>query len=199
MRRPPTIGGCDVRSRVARATSHHDCVNSGITRVFSSLVCIFAAAQGGDVAPRLDVPRGYTASVYASGIRGARDLDVRADGTLTLRGADARFEIVPATADAPLTVMRVAAELEAPVGSNEATAMKSPRFIEMSWDGASGELGYALMPAEGAGIPVSPQTLALARKLAHHHAADVAMAPDGSLFVADSRAGAVWRIRRSAL
>jgi len=177
-------------------------VKSGITRVFTSLLCIFAAAQGGNVAPRLDVPRGYTASVYASGIRGARDLDVRADGTLTLRGTDARFEIAPPTADAPLTVMRVAAELEeleAPVTSNEATAVQSPRFIAMRWDGASGELGYALTPAASAGIPVSPQTLALARKLAHHHAADVAMAPDGSLFVADSRAGAVWRIRRSAL
>jgi len=72
-------------------------------------------------------------------------------------------------------MMRVAAELDIPGAAHEASA------------------------AASVDIPVSAQTLALARKLAHRHDADVALAPDGTLFVAHSRAGAVWRIRRSPL
>jgi hypothetical protein len=187
-------------AEAGRTPSHDARVKSGITAVSAQLLCILAAVHGDDLSPRLDVPRGFAASVYASGIDGARDLDVRADGTLTLRSGDDRFEIAPPTADAPVTVMRVAAELDsAPAAHDAAIAVQAPRFVRMRWDAASGELAYALTRADGAGIPVSPQTLTLARVLAHRHDADVAMAPDGSLFVADSRAGAVWRVRRTAL
>ena len=175
-------------------------MKSGITTVSASLLCIFAAVQGDDVSPCLDVPKGFTASVYVSGIDGARDLDVRADGTLTLRGEDEHFEIVPPTADEPVTVMRVAAELDAAGPTNETTVtVPSPRFVQTRWVAASGELAQALAPDIGACIPMSPQTLALARRLERQHNADVAMGPDGTLFVADSRAGTVWRIRRTAL
>jgi len=166
--------------------------------------CILAAVLG-DGPPRPDVPRGYSASLYVSGIDGARDLDVRADGTLTLRAGEDRFEISPPTADDPVTVMRVAPELDTPPAANaaladSALAVNAPRLVRMRWDAASGQLAYALAPAKGTtGVRVPPRTLALARSLAHRHDAEVAMAPDGSLFVADSSAGAVWRIRRTAL
>ena len=177
-------------------------MKSGITTLFSSLLCIVAAAQGGAIAPRPNVPRGFTANIYARGIPGARDLTVLADGTITLRGHGSRdrFEIAPPTDESPLTVMRVAAELDAPHSSGDgALAVRAPSFVEMRWNEASGEIAYALIPKIGRGIPVAPRTLALARTLANQRYLDVALAPDGTLFLADSRAGAVWRIRPTAL
>lgn len=156
--------------------------------------------HGDEAAPRLDVPRGFNASLYASGIGGARDLDVQADGTLTLRGGKGWFEISPPTRDEPVTVMRVAAELATRRAVNPATlAVRSPRFVRLRWDARSGELAYALTSADGAGVPVPAQTLALARRLDQRRDATATIAPDGSVFVADARAGAVWRIRRASL
>lgn len=172
-------------------------MKSGITTVSASALCILAAVLGDPAAPRLEVPAGFTASVYACGIEGARDIDMRADGTLTLRGGDERFEIAPPTADAPVMVMRVAAELDTAQAADRAMlAVQAPSFVRLKWNAGAGELGYVLTPAVGTGISVAPQTLRLARRLARHRGADVALAPDGTLFVADSRAGAVWRVRR---
>jgi len=70
--------------------------------------------------------------------------------------------------------------------------------VQLRWNAVSGELGYGLTAARGAGIPVCARTLAVARALARHPAADVVLAPDGNLFVADARAGAVWLVRRTA-
>lgn len=168
--------------------------------VCAGLLCTLASLPGDDAALRFDLPQGFTASVYATGIDGARDLSVRTDGTLTLRGGDGRFEIAPSTADEPVTVMRVAVELDDPSAAERAAlAVQAPRIVRMRWDAGSGELGYRLRGAADSIIPVPPQTLALARVLAHRSAADVALAPDGSLFVADAHAGAVWRIRPIAL
>ena len=161
-----------------------------------------AAANAGAPLPRLDVPAGFTASLYVRGIGGARDLDVAPDGTLTLRGRapDERFEIAPATDDRPLTVMRVAAGLGIPPATDAATvAVRAPHCVRLRWNAASGELGYALASDVGRRVVVAPRTLALARALARHREAAVALAPDGTMFVADSRAGAVWRIRPTAL
>jgi len=171
-----------------------------MAKVSIALLCIFVAAQGDDAATRLDVPDGFSSSLYASGIDGAHDLDVRADGTITLRGAEDLFEISPRTADQPVTVMRVAAELatsERDVAGMRAAA--STHLVRLRWNARSGEIAYVLMPAHTAGVAVSAQTLALARHLKLRRDADVAMAPDGGLFVADSRAGAVWHIRRASL
>ena len=166
----------------------------------SGLLCILAAALADDAAPRLDVPRGFAASVYASGIDGARDLELRTDGTLTLQGGDGRFEISPPTADEPVTVMQVAPELDAPRRVEERSlAVQAPAFVRMRWDAGSGELAYAMPSPDVFGIRVAPQTVALARALSHRHDADVELAPDGTLFVADSRAGTIWRVRRSVL
>jgi hypothetical protein len=177
-------------------------VKSGITRVTSSLLAILAAVQGGTIASRPDIPSGFTASLYARGIPGARNLAVLPDGTLTLHGRVSRdrFEIVPPTDDAPVTVLRVAMELDAPRSRSDGTrAVQAPDFVQMRWNAASGEIAYLLAPQIGRGIPVAPQTLALARSLSLHEHSDVALAPDGTLFVADSRAGAVWKIRRNSL
>jgi hypothetical protein len=176
-------------------------VKSGITKV-SPLLCILALTQGGSVAPRLDLPQGFAASVYAQGLSGARNLTVLANGTLRLEGRTPEeiFEIAPQTADAPVTVMRVASGLDAPDAPAEATvAVHAPSFARMHWNAQSGELAYGLPRAASTGIPVAPRTLRLARLLASRHPANVALGPDGALFVADSRAGEVWRIRPTAL
>jgi hypothetical protein len=92
--------------------------------------------------------------------------------------------------------MRVAAELDRATGTDPATlATRAPRFVEMRWNAASGELAYSVNPGTGVRVDVPGPTLAFARRLARRHA-EVALAPDGSLFVADARAGAVWRVRR---
>jgi hypothetical protein len=166
------------------------------------VLCVLAAVYGGDSTPSLQLPPGFTASVYARGIDGARELALRADGTLTLRGDAEHFEIAPPTEDGPVTVMRVATGLDAIVnasGSQAALAVQAPRLVQMRWDARSGELAYALAHETTARVPVAPQTLALARALARRDHADVALAPDGALYFADSHAGAVWRIERAAL
>jgi glucose/arabinose dehydrogenase len=181
---------------MARAGAQHDAVKTGITSVSSGLLCILAAVHGDTARPRLDVPHGFTASVYARGITGARDLTLLPDGTLTLTSGGQRYEIAPPTADSPATLMRVAAELDRATGTDPATlATRAPRFVEMRWNAASGELAYSVNPGTGVRVDVPGPTLAFARRLARRHA-EVALAPDGSLFVADARAGAVWRVRR---
>jgi hypothetical protein len=176
-------------------------VKSGITKVSSSVLCVLAAVNGGRPASRLDLPHGFTASVYARGLDGASKIEIRPNGTLTLQGDGENFEIVPPTADEPVTIMRVAAGLEATVfdASVTALAVPAPRFVRMRWDARSGELAYVLARDAGAHVSVAPRTLALARALAERHHADVAMAPDGTLYYADSRAGDVWRIEPSRL
>ena len=175
-------------------------MTSGKAKVSLGLLCVLVAAHGDEAAPRLDVPRGFDATLYASGIDGARDLDIQADSTVTLRGKKGWFEISPPTPDEPVTVMRVAAELTAPRAIDPTTlAVRSPHFVRLRWDARSGELLYVLTSAEGAGIPVSARTLALAHRLDQRRDATAAIAPDGSVFVADARAGAVWRIRRASL
>ena len=160
---------------------------SRLCAVLSALTLgsVLAVGQAAQPAPRLDLPRGYAASLYVSGIAGARDLALTADGTLMLNGGAPhdRYEISPPTADTPVTIMRVAPELDAP---------EAPQAVRL----------FAYSPDAGAGrsrFPVAPQTLALARALERETYADVAVAPDGTLFVADSRAGAVWRVRRVKL
>jgi hypothetical protein len=185
---------------VTTATArHHDGVKSGITRVFVGALCVLAGSWN-DAEPRLVVPPGFTASVYARGIDAPRNLDVRPDGTLTLDGGRDRFEIAPATADQPLTVMRVAAELDT-LGRRDGAgvAMIAPRFVKLRWNADSGELAYSLRPDTGARIPIARRTLDLARRFAQARKTDVAMAPDGTLYVADTRAGAVWRVRPARL
>jgi hypothetical protein len=174
-------------------------VKSGITTVSSSVLCILAAVNGGAPAPRLDVPHGYTARMYAQGLEGVSRLDVRADGTLTLDGTHERFEIAPPNADQPVTVMRVAAELDAAHADTAPLSLASPRLVQMRWNSRSGELDYVVLPAADRGVSVTPSTLALARRLANRRHGDVAFGPDGTLYFADSRAGAVWRIERSRL
>jgi hypothetical protein len=176
-------------------------VKSGITTVSSSVLCILAAVNGGSATPRLDLPSGFTATVYARGIDGASDLALQPDGTLTLRGDHERFEIAPPRGDAPVTVMRVAPELDAADSAMDPTALalQAPRFVRLRWDADSGELAYVLASHAGSRVPMPAQTLALARSLARKHDAQVALAPDGTVYFADSRAGAVWRIERTAL
>jgi hypothetical protein len=179
---------------------HHERVKSGITTVSSGVLCVLAAVHGGNTAPCLEVPPGFIASVYARDIDGASRLELRPDGTLTLQGHAEHFEIAPPTADAPVTVMRVATGLDAMDDATRTSlAVQAPRFVRMRWDARSGELAYVLARDTARRLPVPPQTLALARALARRDHGDVALAPDGTLFFADARAGAVWRIERAAL
>lgn len=145
-----------------------------------TLLGVLAVVHGGNDAPAIDVPAGFTTRVYARDIAGARDLRIDADGTLTLRGDAASFEITPPRFDSPRMVMRVAAELEGDANTAQVTALSAP-----------------LPPRPTAtNIPVAPETLALARALASREFRDVVLAPDGALYVSDARAGVVYQVRR---
>lgn len=133
-------------------------------------------------APAIEVPAGFDADIYARDIAGARDLRVDSDGTLKLRGDSAAFEITPPRDDSPRVVMRVATELEKDA-TIQATALAAP----------------LAPPARASDIPVANETLALARALERRSFTDVALAPDGTLFVSDARAGVVYQVRRITL
>src|SRR5262245_26475858 len=138
---------------------------------------VVAMLPGGH-APMLDVPAGFTASIYARDLAGARDLRIAPDGTLTLRSGESRetVEITPPLDDAPKLVMRVATELESHAEALQVTALAAPLSLTRTTD-----------------IPVAPEIIALARRLARPRFADVALAPDGTLFVADARNGIVYQ------
>jgi hypothetical protein len=146
-----------------------------------ALLGVFAALQGGAPSAPLDVPDGFAACVYARDIAGARGLHVDADGTLTVHGRERSeaFEITPATEGHPVTVMRVAPELEAADAAAQATALSDSPAPD----------------APRTDIPVAAETLALARAL-ERRALAVELSPDGILYVADPHAGVIFRVRR---
>jgi hypothetical protein len=154
--------------------------NTVSIRSLLTLLGVLAVMHGANDAPAIDVPTGFTTRVYARDIAGARDLRIDADGTLTLRGDTAAFEITPPRFDSPRMVMRVAAELERDAGATQVTALAAP----------------LPPPAPARSIPVAPETLALARALSRQEFRDVVLAPDGALYVSDARAGVVYQVRR---
>ncbi len=147
-----------------------------------TLLGVIAGAHVIHHAPPIEVPAGFASRVYARDIAGARDLRVDADGTLTLRGDSDYFEITPPRDDSPRMIMRVARGIETDTHI-QATALAAPLAPQ----------------APVTHIPVVPETLALARALARRHFTDVALAPDGTLFVSDARAGVVYQVRRIGL
>lgn len=146
-----------------------------------ALLAVVSAAHGSSASRTPKVPEGFTARIYARDLAGARDLRVEADGTLRVRGTTATFEIKPPGDGAPLMVLKVATELDredlTPVSELTAPVESTPMTIP---------------------IPIAMETLALARELDSLSFTDVALSPDGTLFVADARAGIVYEIRRIA-
>jgi hypothetical protein len=166
----------------------HGCVISGnkASHQFAHLgafaLFVVAVAHAGDAKRSIDVPEGFTASIYARDLAGARDLRLQADGTLRLRADVATFEITPPRDDSPMMVLRVATELEQDA-SLSATALAAPV-----------DARPMTIP-----LPISMETLALARELDQQKSRDVALSPDGTLYVADARAGVVYQVRRKTL
>jgi hypothetical protein len=172
----------------ARGAVQHGRVNTGkavsLKRLGAyALLGVLSTAYGGSAARALKLPEGFTARVYARDLAGARELRIAADGTLRLRCNAATFEITPPRDDSPMMVLRVATELD----SEEAmptTALAAPL-----------ESTAMIIP-----LPISMETLALARELDQLTSTDVALSPDGTLYVADARAGIVYQVvRRTAL
>jgi hypothetical protein len=147
-----------------------------------ALLGVLSTAYGGSAARTIPVPEGFTARVYARNLAGARELHVDADGTLRVRGNEATFEIRPPRDDSPLMILRVATELDQE-GLTPAAPLAAPLESETM-----------TIP-----IPVSMEILALARELDQLKSTDVALSPDGTLYVADARAGIIYRVRRTTL
>lgn len=171
-----------------RGAVQDDCVNAGNTVCLkrlgvSALLGVLSTAYAGSPSRTIKVPEGFTARVYARDLAGARELRIAADGTLRLRCNAATFEITPPRDDSPMLVLRVATELDN-AEATPAAALAAP-------------LNFATMTIP---LPISMETLALARELDQLTATDVALSPDGTLYVADARAGVVYKVvRRTAL
>jgi len=147
-----------------------------------TLLGVLAGAQVMHRAPAIEVPAGFDARIYARDIAGARDLRVDTDGTLRLRGDSESFEITPPRDDSPRMVMRVASEIQ-----DDTVIQATARAVPLA------------PQAPVTNGPVLPETVALARELARQRFTDVALAPDGTLFVSDARAGVVYQVRRISL
>ena len=180
LRRPSEAPGARVQ---------HDPVTTGkpVSILFSrigaiALLGVLSTAHGGSAARSIPVPEGFTARVYARDLAGACNLRVDADGTLRLRANSATIEIKPPRDDSPMMILRVATELDQQL-TNQATALAAPLDTQPM-----------TIP-----LPISMETLALARELDQLKSTDVALSPDGTLFVADARAGVVYEVRRTTL
>lgn len=165
--------------------------------VSASALCVLATAlvagiSGASTGPRFSVPDGFTASVYVRDIPDPHHMAVRPDGTLTLSSRGEAYEILPPANGEPMTILRVDPELAriaTPPVPNE-----RPGVTQLSWSPVSGELIADSGQPPQSVIPVAPRILALARTLGDRHH-EVALAPDGSLFVADWSTDAIWRLR----
>jgi hypothetical protein len=146
-----------------------------------ALLGVLSTANAASAARSIPVPEGFIARVYASDLAGACDLRVDADGTLRLRARSATIEIKPPRDDSPMMILRVATELDQEPAL-PATALAAPL-----------ELEPMAIP-----LPISMETLALARELDRRTLMDVALSPDGTLYVADARAGVIYQVRRTA-
>jgi hypothetical protein len=180
LRRPSEAPGAPVQ---------HDPVTTGksVSIRFSrigaiALLGVLSAAHGASAARSIPLPAGFTARIYARDLAGACDLRVDADGTLRLRANSATIEIKPPRDDSPMMILRVASELDQQL-TNQATALAAPL-----------ETRPMTIP-----LPISMETLALARELDQLKSTDVALSPDGTLYVADARAGVVYEVRRTTL
>ena len=150
--------------------------------------------------PRFELPPGFELAIYAQDLEHITGIDMRADGTVILTRSDPRdrYEITPAHDDEPISVRRVAAELAPPDPAlTQVADTQTGARVQFEWHPDSGELTLqpgAAQPLAGRDIPSSPATLRLARTLATHPHTDVTLAPDDTLFVADTRAGIVYRV-----
>jgi glucose/arabinose dehydrogenase len=147
-----------------------------------ALLGVLSTANGASAARSISVPEGFTAHVVARDLAGACDLHIDADGTLRLRANSATIEIKPPRDDSPMLILRVATELDQE-STLPATALTAPLESETM-----------AIP-----LPISMETLALARELDQRTSTDVALSPDGTLYVADARAGVVYQVRRTTL
>jgi hypothetical protein len=147
-----------------------------------ALLGVLSTANGGSAARSIPVPDGFIARIYARDLAGACDLRIDADGTLRLRANSATIEIKPPRDDSPMMILRVATELDQE-STLPATALAAPLEPETM-----------AIP-----LPISMETLALARELDRRTFTDVALSPDGTLYVADARAGVVYQVRRTTL
>ena len=148
------------------------------------------------------LPAGLERFEYARGFEQITGIEILADGTLLVTRQDPRdrYEISPAHDGEPLGIRRVAVELAPRDGAVAHAVVDTDArgFVRFEWHPDSGELTWAQSePAQvpDRDVPLSAVTERLARGLATAPFMDVAFAPDGTLFVADTKAGIIYRVR----
>jgi glucose/arabinose dehydrogenase len=172
-----------------------------LLRVALAMLAGIAGAAAGSNGPAVALPAGFDRIEYASGFEQITGIEMLADGTLVVTRQDPRdrYEITPAHDGEPLSIRRVAVEL---ARRDQAVAhpvvdTRARSFVRFEWHPDSGELTWTQSePAQVAGrdVPLSAKTVRLAHTLATQPFMDVAIAPAGALFVADTKTGVIYRV-----
>ncbi len=165
-----------------------------------SIAAVFAAGCARHPQPEV--------AVYAEGITGARGLTLDDDGTLFVGNPrQARmYAISPPLDGGPGTVMILAPQLQDPYGLElraghylPASARHDSCEGRFDWSADQQWLDDAANPASALATPGAIEGMTIEgmteeRRVALEHPVDAVMAPDGALFVADDRAGVIYRI-----
>jgi glucose/arabinose dehydrogenase len=142
------------------------------------------------------LPPGLEVSVYAEGVTDARGITLGDDGTLFVGTPQQGlvYAIAAPLGDAKPRVSLLASDVQgahAVIGSADVTASLDDLQRRLAPNTLDELVGYASNPATG---EITLTGIELADSAAGKSTGDVAVAPDGSMFVADGDAGVVYRI-----
>jgi hypothetical protein len=165
-----------------------------LSRPLSIILGFTACARFGEPAP-LIAPAGFSVSVAARGLEGARRLRAGENGVLLADSADPAlaYEIHPARGAEPVTVFLTAPLLQP---SAEADRFASGRDLsQLRWDAQAAQLTFAATADDVSTVfETSPRLERLARQLDSQRYLSAEALPDGPIFVVDAVTGILYRV-----
>jgi hypothetical protein len=165
-----------------------------LSRLCSIILGLAVCARFSEPAP-LIVPAGFTVSVEARGLEGARRLRAAEYGVLRADSANPAlaYEIHPARGDEPVTVLLAAPSLQSTARRNRFASERDP--LHLRWDAQAAQLTFEA-PADDASpeFSTSPALERLARHFASRRDISAVALPDGPVFVVDAQSGILYRV-----
>jgi hypothetical protein len=141
------------------------------------------------------VPAGFSVSVAASGLEGARRLRSGDDGVLRADSADPglAYEIHHVHGAEPVTVLLAAPSLRSPARRDRVASERDP--LHLRWDAQAAQLTFEA-PADDASpvFSTSPSLERLARHLGSRRNLSAVALPAGPVFVVDATTGILYRV-----
>jgi hypothetical protein len=165
-----------------------------LSRLCSIVLGLAVCARFSEPAP-LVVPAGFSVSVAASGLDGARRLRTGEDGVLLADSADPdlAYEIHDARGAEPVTVLLAAPALQSSARRERFASGRDS--LQLRWDAQAAQLTFAAPPDDvSAEFPASPSLERLARHLGSLRNLSAVALPDGPVFVVDATTGILYRV-----